>query len=394
MKVPRKYYLFLLVGIILLIILEYFKPQPVNWSRTFSSKHEIPFGTEAIYRMLKSVFPGQHIDRSQTSFYTLEEDHLNDVLIIGIANSITYDPPSLNKLLRNIEGGNDLFLSAYEIESKLLDTLGLKMNEKSLNWQREPKTLRAYDIKTRIDTISKLPVLRSMSSLKIIRDSLFSKVRLGYMEDSLNFVRIKVGSGNIFIHTEPLAFSNYYFLKGDTYEYSEAIFKHMPNRNILWDHYHNANLLHNQTPLKIILQSTPLRYSYYTLIVLMVLYILLAGRREQRPIPILEKPANTSVDFIQTISNLYLNSKNHKAIALHRIHSFKNYLKDHFFVNWKLPQNEIIKKLGKKSGIGEKSVSELLDYISFIENKKQVTQKELIHLNKLIENFTNKYYGL
>jgi hypothetical protein len=393
MKIPLKYYLFLIIGILLLVVLEYFKPQPVDWSKTFSSKDKIPFGTEALYRMLPDMFPENSIDRNEKSFYTLDWEYISNVLIVAVANEIEYDRPSLNKLLQSVSGGSDLFLSAYNIDRNLLDTLGLKLVDQPYQWKREPQKIKAYNENALIDTISKVPVLRKMSTLRIKRDSIFSKTRLGFIEDSLNFVKVSMGLGNIYIHTEPMAFSNYYFLKGNTYDYVETIFKKLESKKLVWDHYHNALLLQNQTPLKVILKHKSLKYSYYIVIALLVLYLLLAGRRVQRPIPVLEKPVNTSVDFIHTISNLYLGSKNHKAIAQHRIRSFKNFLKDHFFINWKMNREEIIQKLGNKSGLGEKKAGEILNFIHEIENKKQISQKELIHLNNLIENFTNKYYG-
>ena len=48
---------------------------------------------------------------------------------------------------------------------------------------------------------------------------------------------------------------------------------------------------------------------------------------------------------------------------------------------------EFIKGLAHKTGINDEFVNELIKYIIGLETNKQVTNAELIKLNKLIEEF-------
>ena len=53
-------------------------------------------------------------------------------------------------------------------------------------------------------------------------------------EELPNFLKIQYGKGAVFVHTNPVVFTNYFLLK-DTYSYTEQVFSYLPSSTILLD---------------------------------------------------------------------------------------------------------------------------------------------------------------
>ena len=56
---------------------------------------------------------------------------------------------------------------------------------------------------------------------------------LGYQKfDSIkriNFVKIAHGFGTIYLHLQPIVFTNYHLLKKDNHKYASAVFSYLPD---------------------------------------------------------------------------------------------------------------------------------------------------------------------
>ena len=63
------------------------------------------------------------------------------------------------------------------------------------------------------------------------------------------------------------------------------------------------------------MKHPPLQYAFWLSLLLLLLYILFAGKRMQRIIPLVKPNENTTVTFTETIGRLYLQKKDNKNIA-------------------------------------------------------------------------------
>jgi hypothetical protein len=391
MNIPRKYYLWLLLGVVILIIVEYNKPQKIDWSRTYSSYDNIPFGTKVLFDLIPGIFPEKSVKRINQTIYDFTNENIyDDYTLIFIAENVSFSQLSCEKLLDYVKKGNEVLISAKNISKTLTDSLDIELEKTRLKFIDKSVKLKFNNKLALIDTISKIPTIDFQTSIKSLKDSKYEINVLDSSNSSINFAKIDYGEGSFFIHTEPLIFTNYYLLKGYSKDYCEEVLRQLNVKNIVWSDYPNNGLRMSLNPLRYILSSDSYRYGYYVLVVLIILYIGFAGRRRQRPIPVIEPHINSSVDFIYTISNLYLSNKNNKKIAQHRINYFKNYLRTNFFINWKLSEDEIIQVLGKKTGKGNERVGYILKYIKQIESTKNISQQELFKLNKEIDYFILK----
>jgi hypothetical protein len=144
------------------------------------------------------------------------------------------------------------------------------------------------------------------------------------------------------------------------------------------------------TPLRFILTTEPLRWAYYLTLLSILLFIVFEAKRKQRIIPVIKPFANTTLEFVGTIGNLYYQRGDHKNIAEKKIQFFFDQLHSTYFISSNHKDEDYGKLLSKKSGVPEKTVRELLNIVSYISEQEKISAPQLISLNELIEKFHQK----
>src|SRR5690606_24922932 len=149
---------------------------------------------------------------------------------------------------------------------------------------------------------------------------------IGPENDTLiNLIRVNLGQGHIYIHTNPLAFTNVSLLYGD-YQYTNEILSLSSHKNFVW--LNNNSLKKSQLKehaLQFIFSNPSLKWAWYLTLIALLLFLLINSKRKQKAIPVIEPLKNTTVDFIKTVSNLYLDSKDYNSIISKRLVYFNEY---------------------------------------------------------------------
>ena len=119
-------------------------------------------------------------------------------------------------------------------------------------------------------------------------------------------VRIKRGKGELFVSCDPLLMTNYGIL--DT-QINGLIFRLMSQFRglpiIRTEAYGPETEFETNTPLRFWLQNEPLRWAIYLTLGGLLLFCVFYARRRQRVIPVVEEPANRSLEFVKLIGTLY-----------------------------------------------------------------------------------------
>jgi hypothetical protein len=110
-------------------------------------------------------------------------------------------------------------------------------------------------------------------------------------------------------------------------------------------------------------------------------------KRKQRIIPIIRPLANTTLEFVGTIGNLYYQSAEHKNIAEKKIHFFMDQLRSKYWLSTSHLDEAFINIASKKTGRGEEEVRSLVTIINSIRSKEKISAEELIELNNRMEKF-------
>lgn len=379
-----------------------------DWRENFREHSKSPFGTYIIANETKNLFPenefvklDQHVyDYFDEIYYDNESDIANYVCIKSYPYYLSGQ--SIDKLLRFVAAGNDMFLSSNYFDEHLKDSLNFQTINLDSSAYKIEELLALEDdlyLHTVTDSIFQYPFDKN------IRRNYFSEIDstkttvLGFQkidsETKPNFIKIQHGEGNVYLHTQPIAFTNYYMINGKQ-SYAENIFSYLPNRTIIWDPQtknstnRNTQRQSNTSALRFFMQHDSLNWALYVAFISLLLFLLFNARRKQRAIQELKKLKNSTKDFTHTIANLYLKEENHKNLATKKITYFLEKVRTKYHIETRNLNDSFIERLAAKSGNTLHTTRYLTNTIIGINKKLVCTQDELIRLNTLIENFWNK----
>jgi hypothetical protein len=291
-------------------------------------------------------------------------------------------------LLRYVENGNFAFISAESFDGLLGDTLKLKST---------------YNIYKPFDIISKLS-LRLVNpnisnprtfSYKNISPNFFTRVDTSKStvleKDSLGFVtyiKTKFGKGYFFLHANPLVFTNYHILYSSP-EYPSKSLAYLANRPLIWDEYYKPGLMvrGGGSPLRYILSQESLRYAYILFVITWIIFVIFVGKRKQKIIPIYEKPQNQSLDFIETVGQLYYNQHNNIDIIQKKIAYFAEYVNSVFYLKFQ-PEDVIFRKnFASKANISIVRVNHLFNTLVKLEHAENISDSQLMNFIVELDQF-------
>lgn len=127
-------------------------------------------------------------------------------------------------------------------------------------------------------------------------------------------VSVPYGKGEVIFVSSPLLFTNYGMLEGNTFVYIFRLMSYLADLPVYRTEAYvktDAMLVAEQSPFREFIKRPSLRWALYLALLGVVLFMIFTARRRQRVIPIMSKPANRSLEFIQLIGTLYYQRKEH-----------------------------------------------------------------------------------
>ncbi len=387
----NKSYIILALLFAALVIFEYFAPKEPDWTLSFSKEDKIPFGDYVIYELLPDIFPKSKIKINTRSIYNFEaKNNFNHSSLIFNTDKFNIKKVNLDQLLKIASKGAKIFISASDFSKELKDTL---------------KFETTVDFNTIFGEDS-LPVNFVHPKLKVKSGYFIGKQRLEVYFSSfdtakvvvlgtignyndVNFIKIPYGKGAFYMHTLPLAFTNYNILLKNNAQYVFKALSYLHNKYIFWDeNYKPGKNAAAQSPLSYISSSDALRHAYHLLLLIAILFILVNAKRKQRAIPIIEYPKNSSLEFAGTLANLYLNNSNHRDILLKRYLFWTDFLREKYYLTTNSIESENAAEIiAQKTGAEISCIKEIIYRYKFALDSKHTSAEKLIKFNKLLEKF-------
>ena len=385
MRKNLKYILLLAGSFIILILVEWFRPTPLDWSMSFSKSDKIPFGSFILFEMLAEIFSGRRVATTTLPVYnTLDEAAGTGRNYLFITDAFAPDKLDTEKLLNFVAAGNVVFIAANRFHGGLADTLKLEtdlhvvFNDSiGLNFVN-PALKKTADYLYRRQIVT-----HYFSGFDTLRATALGVDGRG----KINFIKTGFGAGAFFLSTAPLAFTNYNMLYRDNADYVCRAFSYLPAQTTLWDEYYKTGHSQIRTPLRYVLSREPLRYAYYLALTGVLLFIVFAGRRRQRLIPVLASRANTTLEFVETVGRLYFQHGDHKNLAEKKIAHFLDEVRSRYYLKTGRLDRELAEKLAEKTGIATDAINALFRQIENARARPQITEAELTALNESIERF-------
>lgn len=367
------------------LIAQFNRPNPVNWSTTLSYNDKIPYGTYVFYNRLKDIFPGakvKHITKSPYDAFT--HGSLTGGSYIIIAQNATFSKIDFEEMVKYINAGNSIFISAFSFDGYISDSLKLETGTEydkknpTLNFTNPlVKKAAGYKFDNNISS-------QYFSKFDTVKATTISQNQYGQS----NYLRFKFGKGNLFLFANPQILTNYSLLKPNGAEYPAKVLSYLPvTENIYWDLFQNHDVLIDQSPMRVFFDNPGLQWAYYISLASLLLFVLYEIKRRQRIIPVIEPLKNATVEFVSVVGKVYYEQRDNSNIAAKKIVYFGEHLRNVFGLRAGNYTSDFVVNLTNKTGIEEALARDLVAHINYMSHQSHITDNELIVLNQLIEKF-------
>ncbi len=419
-----KNYTALVIAILALVLIVYFtlqesgrKKRTFSWIKTYESGKTQPYDF--------GVFKAMMQNESGTGFTELEDDIPGSIASASPGDSSTYmfigrycylTRPEINALLDFAHAGHDVVLIAEGLPDTLMQTLGYFAKPVSINrFDDNAVVIETPRLYSKInnyrfnfrgygqDTVEKTDwyYLDEDQQLDYYYGETGNRyLRLGTINDRLNYAKFKVGNGFVYIHTSPLLFTNYALKNDSLFHYTDEILSGIRMKRIYYDVFSgdfkdDAETIQRQSdsPLSYILKQPSLKWAWYLFLTAVLLFFLFRAKRTQRIIPVIEQKRNTSVSFIRTLSGLFYNDANHQKMAETRMNLFLFFLRNKLNISTHDINPATIKLIAVKSKVPEKQIHDILDYYYQVikGDRNDVQAENLMEFYNRIDAFYQLY---
>lgn len=406
-------------AVLLLIVLLYFfgfskeDDSYINdsWEETYDPEDLGPYGTYMLKELLDTTgMFGNFLELDKDLKDALEDNpDKNDIyFFVGKENFLT--DSSTQYLLDFIREGNTGFMACEKFPPELID----KICEDRDEFMEEDLTIdsvqyfkfnhpeleaKRYTFNYVYNNRKKLKTWRYFNQEKFDLDEEDTLYHLGgNNKGGLNFLKIKYGEGYLFLNSSPYVFTNISMMKRDGFQYIENVLKHVPPGRVQWDKYnlqwHKKNRKKRkkggekrQSILEFIMKNPPLLWAFLLLVIGAVLYALFKGKRKQKVITPTESKKNMSLQYINTLSSLYLQEKRHNKLIRLKEKTFLNFIGERYYIHCSKPDDKFMDKLAAKSHISKSDIADIFSTFNELEHAAVVTDQELIELHQKIETF-------
>lgn len=375
MKSSRNFLFAMLVLFVLFCLLQVNLPKKFVWSPTFSHVDKQPFGCFVFDSVLTQSLPnGYHVTK-KTFFQLDQEhakEKISVLMVVDQHNLKQLDVKYLCNIARR--GGKVMVVASssfddgrnadtvvvdelertfkVRIEDGLYFSLrgilaGLKAHDNdmydTIYWNNRETMYAAQSYRMFYNMVGGTLFVDSVPKVKRLAYTL-STAGYDYRQDSLyvgdftgfdtivdekerieridtfaikkvpTAVSVPYGKGEVIFVSSPLLFTNYGMLEGNTSVYIFRLMSYLADLPVYRTEAYvktDAMLVAEQSPFREFIKRPPLRWALYLALLGVVLFMIFTARRRQRVIPIMSKPANRSLEFIQLIGTLYYQRKDH-----------------------------------------------------------------------------------
>jgi len=299
------------------------------------------------------------------------------------------DDVSAQELLDFVSHGNTIFMSTNYLPQKFLDTLGIGQ-ENDFDFTGEAQLSLANSV-FKNDSIT---IDRGLSNIYFSKLDSTKTTVLGYQkfkeEERINFVKIKHEFGQVFLHLQPVAFTNFSLLKKDNKKYAAAIVSYLPDDAIFYDSRNKKRTELGDSPLRFVLSQPALKWAWILGLISLLIFILFNAKRKQRIVKVIKPLENSTIAFTKTIGNLYYETKDHNNLIDKKITYFLESIRRKYYLDTQLLDDKFVKNLAVKSGKDLIKTQKTMNLIVHLKAKQLCNEDDLKNLNKTIEDFYNK----
>jgi hypothetical protein len=373
---------------------------------TLNRNDKIPYGTYVAYHLLQQQFPNARIETNKYAppqWKNLTSDSAKQVLLI-VAKTFDPSEEDLDYLTGFVQKGNYVFISALQITRNAAKFFRLRSSEHFNYYGLALGVHHPFDpfdsTTVKLDSaVFEDPFAYNYPGADFTNgfastDSSFTYA-LGYSSKKRqNLVAINSMKGTFFIHSAPIAFTNFFLLYENNRQYFEKLMNLLPKdaKKIVWDdyylqHYYNENPQQSQGILSVILKYDNFKWAFWVTLLLLSLFLITEIKRRQRLIPEYAKPKNDSLEFVTTIGKLYYEKGDHKNLADKLTQYFLDHVRNYYKISTTELNSSFEQQLAIRSNKDINEIKAITETMHMINLSNAITQKQLMDYYELLENF-------
>lgn len=325
----KRFWFFVAGFLVFVFLLEWNAPSKFVWEPTFNHYDKQPFGCAVFDSLMEKSVPAGY-EVTKKTIAQLEREGYGKKPHAFLIQTVSFRPSAtdIRALDRLLKAGNKVFIAASSIEpDSLYPDLQVAINGQygfspmevkssianqsipydTLGWSHQlPYQEKEYAVYAAMAgnniTVEGKAVCDTLVCCWLSAEE--AEMTEGYW--LVHMVRIKRGKGELFVSCDPLLMTNYGILDTQT---NGLIFRMMSQFRglpiIRTEAYGPETEYETDTPLRFWLQNEPLRWAIYLTLGGLLLFCMFYARRRQRVIPVVEEPANRSLEFVKLIGTLY-----------------------------------------------------------------------------------------
>lgn len=354
MKFSRIYIFCILLFLLLVFLSEYRMPKHFRWEPTFSHADKQPFGCYVLDSILSASLPQGYTVNSQTLYQMRDLKQPHGILLIADEMS-EMTKTDVKSVLTLAEKGHRLLLVTGSCGHLMEDTLRCHSYQRGSSMPLVQYAKKGFGRDTiewfadhRYERCEYCFYPQLLNHEMVVQTDSIACWILSNMVDTVKSnlataVTFPMGKGSITWVCTPLIFTNFGILDANNHEYIFRLLTETGGLPVIrTEAYVPAVQMAEQTPLRFIISQRPLRWALYLSLLVVLLSMIFGFRRRQRVIPVVEKPQNHLLEFVQLIGTLYYQRRDCRDELLQQSNKYK----------------KIWKKTTKKESLSQNSQNE------------------------------------
>lgn len=381
--------LYIIVAVLALgafLYIQYNKPAPVDWTRTYLRTDKIPYGTYILHHELPSLFDGVEVKPYRKRIYNTIADLGNDSDgYLLVAPEADIDGSDYRRLITYLKSGNNVLVGAFSYGVILADSLKFRIST----------DLLANDSLADVHfTNPNLPARKYRFDKRITPsyfaqyDTLRATVLATDGQGKAVYLRYRIGDGNLYLLPSPDFFTNYAILTPDGAAFAAQALSYLnPQRQLIWDDYQTFGGAGQQSPMRVFLNDPHLRPAYFIALFSLLAFVLFGIKRRQRIIPVIAPLKNTSIEFAQVVSSVYYQQRDNRDILAKQYLYFMEQVRSTYRMDTHEVNPAFMQQLSARSGVDEAVLLKILQGMDQVRNGKPIDDKTLVSHHRHLKDF-------
>ena len=390
-----------IVSLLALLVFLYWlnKRQPVEhvWVQTYNTKDKEPYGAYVFDKLLKSSWGNTYTHSYENISRLKANGDLEGKNLLIITETFSTTDDDVENLFEYIREGGTALIAMRHNNSSLSRVLHFDVgydyfSDISANPVEKPKdrelrfcTPGLEEKRYYVPAVlgSGLFTFPKIDSIKepvfvIATNSIDNKERV-------IMFRYEIGKGSLLLSCNPLLYTNYAILNDSVNMFVWNSLSYLQGKPLLRTEYYHAgsNFMENsQSPLRYLRNNPPLKWALNVTIVVILLFMFFTARRKQKAIPVIKAPQNKMLDFVHSITGLYIQKNNNADIIIKKKIYWADTIKRNYGIDIinETHNPTFFERLASKTNKSPEEIADLFRYLDKIDEKTFVPDSVMMNI--------------